>query len=238
MKKLLAIFLVVSVLFSLASCGGNETESNINNNDVVENDDNNQQNIENNDVADNKQDIPDDLTADFVKSYPVTDASQFEVSETPDGIAISNYIGSDAIVVIPEQINGKAVTVIDIRAFAQQSSLRAIKLANSIKEIKSEAFFNCSNLEIIVCGTSLEIVEDYGFAAGTALKFVELNDGLKELGFLAISGDLLTEIYVPASVEKIGDGAFPIRDDFKIICEAGSYAETFAKENNFIYEIR
>lgn len=237
MKKLIAILLVVSVLFTFASCGGNEEEKTINSNDIVENNDN-QQNIENSGVVNNKPNIPAELTTDFVKGYPETDASQFEVTETEDSVTISSYIGSDEIVVVPEQINGKPVTVIDIRAFAQQNSLRAIKLANSIKEIKSEAFFNCSNLEIIVCGACLEIVEDYGFAAGTALKFVELNDGLKELGFLAISGDLLTEIYVPASVEKIGDGAFPIRDDFKIICEAGSYAETYAKDNNLIVEIR
>ena len=37
MKKLLAIFLVAAVLFTFASCGGNETDSSVNNDEIVEN---------------------------------------------------------------------------------------------------------------------------------------------------------------------------------------------------------
>lgn len=238
MKKLLAIFLVISILFTFASCGGNETESNINNNDVVENDDNNQQDVENDYVADNKQDIPEELTIDYVKNYPVTDASHFEITETDEGVIISNYIGSDAIVVIPEEINGKPVTVIEIRAFLTRDSIRAIKLSDSVKEIGREAFMGCKNLEIFICGKNLETIKEYGLSACTSLMHIELNDGLKVLETLAIPEAKLLEIHIPSSVELIyGGGAF-LNPELKIICEAGSYAETYARDNNLIVEIR
>lgn len=235
MKKLIAILLVVSVLFTFASCGGNKTEGNINNNNVVENNDN-QENIENNDVADNKQDIPDDLTADFVKSYPVTNASQFEVSETPNGIAISSYTGSDEIVVIPEEINGKPVIEIQTRAFAMCDSLKAIKLSNSIKEIGDEAFLSCGNLEVFVCGTSLESIGDICFGACFSLKELDLNEGLKTIKTAAIPKSSIDELYIPNSVVEIDETIG--NDGLKIICEAGSVAEQHAVQNGYTYEIR
>ena len=235
MKKLIAILLVVSVLFAFASCSGNKTEGNISNNNVVENNDN-QENIENNDVADNKQDIPDDLTAAFVKSYPVTNASQFEVSETPNGIAISNYTGSDEIVVIPEEINGKPVIEIQTRAFAMCDSLKAVKLSNSIKEIGDEAFLSCGNLEVFVCGTSLESIGDICFGACFSLKELELNEGLKTIKTAAIPKSSIDELYIPNSVVEIDETIG--NDGLKIICEAGSVAEQHAIQNGYTYEIR
>lgn len=237
MKKLLAIFLVISILFTFASCGGKEEEKTINNNDIVENNDN-QQNIENNDVADNKQDIPEELTIDYVKNYPVTDTSQFEVTETEDGVIISSYIGSDEIVVVPEQINGKPVTTIEIRAFLTRDSIRAVKLSDTVKEVGREAFMGCKNLEIFICGKNLETIKEYGLSACTSLTHIELNDGLKVLETLAIPEAKLLEMRIPSSVELIyGGGAF-LNPELKIICEAGSYAETYATDNNLIVEVR
>ena len=182
MKKLIAILLVVSVLFAFASCGGNETEGNINNNDVVENNDNNQQNIENNGVVNNKPDVPAELTADFVKSYPVTDASQFEVSETPDGIAISNYTGLDEIVVIPEEINGKPVIEIQTRAFVMCDSLKAVKLSDSIKEIGDEAFVFCKAISVINIPNFINKIGAFAFNHCKSLKTLTMPNTVNEIG--------------------------------------------------------
>jgi len=237
-KKLLTIFLVISILFTFASCGGNEEEKTINSNDIVENNDSNQQNIENNGVVNNKPDVPAELTADFVKGYPETDASQFEVTETEDGVTISSYIGSDEIVVVPEQINGKPVTTIEIRAFLTRDSIRAVKLSDTVKEVGREAFMGCKNLEIFICGKNLETIKEYGLSACTSLTHIELNDGLKVLETLAIPEAKLLEMRIPSSVELIyGGGAF-LNPELKIICEAGSYAETYARDNNLIVEVR
>ena len=237
MKKLLAIFLVISILFTFASCGGNEEEKNINNNDIVENNDSNQQNIENNGVVNNKPDIPAELTADFVKSYPVTDASQFTTASIEGGVTIYSYDGSETIVVVPEEINGEKVIAIDNKAFSMNTEIKAVKIADTITVIGSQAFINCKNLEIVLCGSGLETIEDYAFTNCPAIKYIELNEGLKTINELAISKASMTELYVPASVETINYG-IKLNPELKIICEAGSVAETFAKENNFIYEIR
>ena len=239
MKKLLVIFLVISILFTFASCGGNETESNINNNDVVENDDNNQQNqnVGNSDNAGNKTDLPAELTAEFVRNYPETDASQFTTASIEGGVTIYSYDGSETIVVVPEEINGEKVIAIDNKAFSMNTEIKAVKIADTITVIGSQAFINCKNLEIVLCGSGLETIEDYAFSNCPAIKYLELNEGLKTINELAISKASMTELYVPASVETINYG-IKLSSELKIVCEAGSVAETFAKENNFIYEIR
>ena len=236
MKKLLAIFLVVSVLFSLASCGGNETESNKNNNDVVENDDNNQQNVGNSDNAGNKTELPAELTVEFVRNYPETDASLFKVEQVDGGVMVGPYIGNDEIVVIPEEIDGQPVVAVKRRAFLNNNNIRAVKLADTVKVIGEESFLCCGKLEVFICGRGLETIEEYAIGSCVLLKNLELNDGLKTIGQFSITKGSMEGLYIPSSVTEMhssfGD------DGLKIICEAGSVAEQHAIQNGYTYEIR
>jgi len=110
-----------------------------------------------------------------------------------------------------------------------------------------EALLN-TNLEHIELGENLKKIDYHGFGLCDELKNVELPNGLEEIGegaFECCYG--LDELEIPASVTYIGENAFPyvveddgtiIGQDFQLIVEDGSYAKTYAMENEIPYELK
>jgi hypothetical protein len=60
---------------------------------------------------------------------------------------VSQYTGSDAIVVIPSVYEGGMVKSIGERAFEGAYMVRSVVIPISIIEIKDYAFYNCSGLK-------------------------------------------------------------------------------------------
>ena len=74
-------------------------------------------------------------------------------------------------------------------------------------------------------------IKESAFAFDGNVKKVVLSEGIKTIEGLAFSTSELEEITIPASVSEIGEGAF-YACLVTIHAPAGSYAETYAKENN------
>ena len=74
-------------------------------------------------------------------------------------VEITGYHGEDEEIVIPSMINSKEVTSIGEEAFKNNTTLKKIKLPNTVKEVKDNAFENCS--ELIELDLNKEI-ESYG----------------------------------------------------------------------------
>jgi hypothetical protein len=74
-------------------------------------------------------------------------------------------------------------------------------------------------------------IKDNAFAFSMGIEKVILADGITMIGSAAFSTSDLTDITIPASVTCIGDDAF-YATRTTIHTPAGSYAETYAKENN------
>src|ERR1051325_3031621 len=70
------------------------------------------------------------------------------------GIAITNYIGSAKVVVVPVEIDGQTVKAIEDRAFSGKDII-AVTIPNTIVVIGDYAFENCSNLTTVtIMGSS------------------------------------------------------------------------------------
>ena len=111
-----------------------------------------------------------------------------ENAKDGDSVFIKVYNGSDPIVVIPEQIDGKDVISIINGPFSNDS-----------------------------------------------LKYVDLGYNLKEFDNAYFS-DTLEVIHLPAGVENLDKVAFFGEDTLTIVGKAGSFAETFAKEEGIKFE--
>lgn len=85
---------------------------------------------------------------------------------------------------IPESIDGKSVSILGKRLFADHKELRFVDIPANITEIEMECFHGCWNLEK-----------------------VNLSNGLKIIGMLAFSCHVSKPLDIPASVEKIAGGA-------------------------------
>lgn len=84
----------------------------------------------------------------------------------------------------------------------------------------------------VVIPKGVKTIERF-FADCINLKRVEISEGVKGIGSVAFAGcTALAEIHIPNSVISIDRGAFYRCSHITIHAPVGSYAETYAKENN------
>lgn len=180
-----------------------------------------------------------EINKEVLLSHEETSVEDFDYFHDDDsGIEIDGYNGTDEIIVIPEEIDGQPVVKINKGAFTNNTSIKAVKIADSVKEIDEMAIGGCSNLEIVVCGKELETIGRAAFQLCDSLMEIELNDGIKYIKELAFSGcDKLKTIYIPDSVEEIDSIAFfSMNEDFTILGKSGSVAETYAQSEGIKFE--
>lgn len=126
-------------------------------------------------------------------------------------LCITRYTGSGGAVAIPDNLDGKPVTVIGKGAFYRCPGLTGITLPDSITSMEdgtlsnvggdaswvswhprgacpSGAFAGCTNLTSVNIGRQLTVIGDYAFAFCTGLK----------------------ELTVPDSVTRVGKGSFAL----------------------------
>lgn len=94
------------------------------------------------------------------------------------GAALTGFNGSDADIVIPEnvpsdypdaQLRGKRVISINAEVFKNNTALTSVKGANGVERIGSQAFMGCTNLKTAEFGTALYRIDDHAFSGCAAL---------------------------------------------------------------------
>lgn len=157
--------------------------------------------------------------------------------------SILNGNGVITKIVIPNSI-----TSIRNSAFYNCSSLTSINIPNSVTRIGEGAFFHCESLTSIDIPNSITHIESGAFQGCTSLTSINIPDSVVSIQHQVFYGcTSLKSVTIPNSVTSIGYYAFhaiyesgssyvPIQG-LTIYCEQGSYAETYAKENNipFVY---
>ena len=243
MKKRLLVLGLAFTMLAATACGtssddGNKTSkadktvtATSNGNKTSET----QKNDDKKDDAKESYKSADDITMDDLKNHEETPAEDFKYRDKSNGEAvIKEYTGDDPIVVIPNEIDGKKVVDFG-KIFTNDKDIVAVKVGDNVEEIADGAFTNCDNLKYIILGKNVKKINDT-IVGGKKLEALELNDGLEELGTgssttgVIVMGDI--DVKIPESVKKM---------DFAckkaMIVKAGSYAESYAKENNMDYRV-
>ena len=162
---------------------------------------------------------------------------QYMYMEETESITIVGYVGSDEVVVVPSEIEGKPVKeihsfkdytntlagqenpaikeiyipegVLSIAGFSSCVNLKKIHLPDSVQVIETDAFYQCKKLQEVTWPVNLIQIESGAFANCIKLKKVNLPYGIKEIGSGAFAGcSSLKEIIIPDSVVEIGEEAF------------------------------
>lgn len=160
-------------------------------------------------------------TLAFTTSSPMG-AENFEYEIIADGVKINSYIGEDGIIVVPEVIDGVAVTHIGEGAFSG-GAIRAVYIPDSVTIIEKGAFSACDGLATL----RLPFIGDGGdkaflgyiFGADAAesnaisvppsLDMVIIGEKTVEIKDEAFLGcKTLSAVVLPDSVESIGNFAF------------------------------
>ena len=136
--------------------------------------------------------------------------SDFIYTVNDDGTAtITKYNGNDALLVIPNEIDGHTVTAIGRAAFFDCTSLSSIEIPDSVTEIGGYAFSGCTSLASITIPDGVTSIGYSAFSDCTSLTNVVIPNSVTEIRGYAFSGcTSLASIEIPDSVTSIGTLAF------------------------------
>ena len=133
------------------------------------------------------------------------------VKNYDDSYSVSKYVGNDADIIVPNQIDGKMITAISNCAFQGNPNVVNLTVAEGISNIGSNTFENCKNLTTVNLPESLTVISGNAFRRCKKLKKVVI---LAKTRILIIKD------------------AFEDCKELKIYTIKGSGAEKYANRNN------
>jgi fibronectin type 3 domain-containing protein len=135
-------------------------------------------------------------------------SGDYEYRVTDGSATITAYKGSGTDITIPATLDGYPVTDIGTAAFAF-AKFESVTIADSIKNIGVQSFFECTNLTSITIPNSVISISREAFYNCTSLESVTIGNGVTSIGFAAFdSCDNLNSVTIGNSVTSIGGWAF------------------------------
>ncbi len=123
-----------------------------------------------------------------------------------DGI-IEEYFGPGGTVVVPAVIDGEEITEIAGYAFANNSDISEVYIAEGIEVIGNRAFYGCSNLYKVELPYSLLVAGSQAFGH-CAIEEITIPGNLKKVEFGAFGSNALSKITISYGVKEIHTSAF------------------------------
>ena len=189
---------------TLSACGGNAPK--VSETDETE--------IEETDIdEDDEIDEEDETDFQTTKSEEEPDNTQsngeYEYIVDGDHIKLTEYLGDEAEVTIPSEINGVKVTIIGGQTFLTRENLKKVVIPDSIVQIEETAFSECKNLTDINIPETISTIEGLTFDGCESLTEITIPSSVTKIetwAFLDCTG--LKKIVIPDSVTEIESGAF------------------------------
>ena len=239
MKKILSFILVTIMLFTCTACSGGDKPS-------IQPTPSSSQ-VVTSPTTDSKESPTNDsteITMETLLNHKESPAEDFEYedAEEAEGIKITKYNGNDVIVVIPKTISGKTVVELKVNLFANESNVKGVLIPDSVKELKY-TFINNDDIQVVIC-EGVEALKDATALNCASLHTLVLGDQLSEMGKFCIAGcPKLKEVYISDKVTNIEQklDSYDVLNDcpsLTVIGKAGSYIETYAKENNIPFRVK
>lgn len=156
--------------------------------------------------------LPEDLQSDWNgSSFVMMDVARFGETEdffyciTNDGIAaIGKYLGQEAEVVVPAQVEGAPVRWMN-NTFKGNETVEKVTVSQGIEEISDECFRSCNELWSVDFAASVKSIGEYCFTSCGKLTDVTFRDGLESIGRFAFWWcDTLETLVIPGSIKTIG----------------------------------
>lgn len=103
-------------------------------------------------------------------------------------VIITDYIGSDKDVKVPNRLRGKKVVGIDNHAF-KDDDITSVVIGDNVKSIGENVFQNCKNLQKVDLGDSVEKIGTMAFSDCPSLTEVKFSPKLKDIGVMLFRND-------------------------------------------------
>ena len=146
----------------------------------------------------------------------------YKYSIVNNSVTIDSYIGSDSVVIVPDNIDGYDVTEIERYAFAGCTNVKEIKLPETLETIGYYAFGRCTGLESIKIPSKVKTIGEKAFGYCSSLKDIDLPESIETLGLGFIGGTQIEEIQIPKSLKSGSSALYGANELKKVEFEEGT----------------
>ena len=162
--------------------------------------------------------------------YNCTSLKEINLPETLTTIQSSAFYNCDSL---SEMVLPKNVQTIEHDAFYDCDGITKLVIPDSVTSIGNNAFNSCELLSDVSLGTGLTSIPEGCFANCPSLKEIVLPYRMQTINAKAFNAcTALTDVTIPRSVTTIGSQVFSYPAKMTIYGIAGTYAETYANDNN------
>lgn len=149
---------------------------------------------------------------------------------------ITKYKDENPTVVVPGQIKEIPVSIAP-GTFASNNHIQTVYLEEGVTSISPSAFEYCDSLQSIEIPGSVTKIEELAFSNCKQLQSIVIPESVKSIGYLAFFGcKNLKSVTIGSNVKSIGGNVFDFCKNLTISAPSGSYAQTYAKENNIPFK--
>ncbi|MBQ7054143.1 MAG: leucine-rich repeat domain-containing protein [Oscillospiraceae bacterium] len=122
---------------------------------------------------------------------------------------IESYYGSGTgHIAVPQTLGGYPVTGLASTLFYYETGLTGVTLPDTIRSIGSYAFYGTRYYNDRANWTGeLLYIDEYLVDSGTLLGNIRIKDGTRVIADSVLEGKDMKELYIPQSVENLGEGA-------------------------------
>ena len=135
--------------------------------------------------------------------------ADFSYTEENGALTLTGYTGNAEVLVIPSEIDGKAVAKVGDGCFQGNAALVKVTVPEGVTAIGDYAFECCSRLEKIYLPDSLNSIGDGAFSGCGKMYLVDMQDNIETIGkgaFLFCRS--LTFLRLPEKLSSVGEFAF------------------------------
>lgn len=127
-----------------------------------------------------------------------------------DGVTITGYNGElPAEAILPERIDGVAVTKIGSGAFSSSTTVKKVWIPDSVTEIGEKAFSGCTKLQNVNLSADLLQIGQGAFENCSSLSSISLPEGITTISPWAFANcKRLTKIELPGTLTTVGEWSF------------------------------
>ena len=174
--------------------------------------------------------FPEEITAIGVRAFD--GCANLENVEIPDTVTEIGFYAFDECSGLKKVTLPKNLGSIKDGIF-RSTGITSIEIPETVTDIAFSAFAWCDGLKTVTIPGKVEWVNQLAFSGCSNLRSVYIQEGVKSIKIRAfLDCYSLKTLAIPKSVTEIEKDAIPKNENLTIYGEAGSYAETYANENN------
>ena len=129
-------------------------------------------------------------------------SKNWEYKKNETGITLTEYLGTDLDVVIPDEIKGVPVTALEDSLF-RDKAITSVEMPDTITKIGWNTFWGCKKLEVAELSDSIKELTDSTFYGCESLVEIELPAELEKFDTGIFEGTRLKTLHIPSQVKEI-----------------------------------